>query len=150
MMSKYPLNQESRVTTAKLLLAFAVVWVFVFIGIKFWPTNPLKVRITSPKDGAQVGRKVTVRGTLSDPSARLYLIVKPFSDRRYWWVQAPVVSGAQWKATAYCGGEREGIGERFTIFVLSARHPLNLLPGAIDELPEYDAVSNEIVVKRMR
>ena len=149
-MSKYPLHQESRVTTGKLLLAFAVVWVFVLIGIKFWPINPLKVCIASPEDGAHVGREVTVKGTLSDPNARLYLIVKPFSDRRYWWVQAPVTSGARWKATAFLGGEREGIGERFTLFVLSAYRPLNLLPGPIDEIPECDACSNEIVVKRMR
>ena len=149
-MSKYALNQEPRVTTGKLLLAFAVVWVFVLIGIKFWPANPLKVRIASPEDGAHVGRKVTVKGTLNDPNARLYLIVKPFSDRRYWWVQAPVTSGARWKATAFLGGEREGIGERFILFVLSAYRPLNLLPGPIDEIPECDACSNEIVVKRMR
>lgn len=149
-MSKYSLHQEPRVTTGKILLAIAVVWGFVFFGIKFWPSPLLKVRITAPEDGARVGRTLTVKGTLSDPQARLYLIVKPFSDRRYWWVQAPVTSGARWKATAILGGEREGIAEKFSLFVLASYRPLNLLPGAIDEIPASDAISNEIVVKRLR
>ena len=149
-MSKVALRQEPRVTIGQILLAIAVVWGFVFIGIKFWPNALLNVRITAPKDGARVGRALTVKGTLSDPQARLYLIVKPFSDRRYWWVQAPVTSGAQWKATAVLGGEREGIGEKFSLFVLASYRPLNLLPGAIDEIPTSDAISKKIVVKRVR
>ena len=149
-MTRVGLHKERRVTTAKILLAIAVAWGFVFIGIKFWPSPLLKVRITVPKDGARVGRALTVKGTLSDPQARLYLIVKPFSDRRYWWVQAPVKSGARWKATAILGGEREGIGEKFSLFVLGSYRPLNLLPGAIDEIPTSDAISNKIVVKRVR
>ena len=149
---KYKLayHQKPRVTTAKILLAIAVAWGFVFIGIKFWPAALLNVRISVPKNGAHVGRTLTVKGTLSDPQARLYLIVKPFSDRRYWWVQAPVTSGARWKATALLGGEREGLGEKYALFVLASYRPLNLLPGAIDEIPTSDALSKKIVVKRVR
>ena len=150
MKSKVALHQEPRVTTGKILLAIAVVWGFVFIGIKFWPSTLLKVRITAPEDGAGVGQTLTVKGTLSDPRVRLYLIVKPFSDRRYWWVQAPVTSGARWKTTAFLGAEREGVGEKFALFALASYRPLNLLPGAIDEIPTSDAISKKIVVKRVR
>ncbi|RKY59220.1 MAG: hypothetical protein DRP95_05275, partial [Candidatus Latescibacterota bacterium] len=77
-------ERERRGDLAALVLIFLTVWVALLTFLL--SRNPLKVRIVSPEDGAEVGYRVLVDGTLNDPSARLYLIVEPKRGSS-WWVQ---------------------------------------------------------------
>jgi len=141
------LEEERRRDILALVLLFLTIWVALLTFLL--TRNPLKVRITSPVDGAEVGYRVLVDGTLNDPSARLYLIVKPKRGSS-WWVQEPIRPRKHWRGVAYLGGEDWGIGEEFTLFVLASHKPLNLLPGEIDELPKAEAVSNKVRVRRVK
>jgi len=140
-------ERERRGDLTALVLIFLTVWVALLTFLL--SRNPLRVRIISPEDRAEVGYRVLVDGTLNDPSARLYLIVKPKRGSS-WWVQEPIRSYKRWRGVAYLGGEDWGIGEEFTLFVLASHRPLNLLPGEIDELPKAEAVSNKVRVRRVR
>jgi len=140
-------EEERRKDVLALVLLFLTVWIALLTFLL--TRNPLRVHITSPEDGAEVGYRVLVDGTLSDPSARLYLIVKP-ERGSVWFVQEPVQPRKRWRGVAYLGGKDWGVGEEFTIFALASHKPLNLLPGEIDEVPKADAVSNKVKVRRVR
>jgi len=106
------------------------------------------IKIDSPAKGAEVGRKETVQGTVSDPTAKVFVLIRSVEDS-IWWVQRvphPPNRDGHWETLCYFGKADEGPGENFLIIALVAR---GLKEGQqFDELPLYVARSETIKVRR--
>lgn len=75
------------------------------------------IAITQPASGAVVPHRVTVRGTVADPGAKVWVIVRPMLWSDYH-VEPPVDvnSDGTWSVTIYIGeGEDMNSGEAFKI-----------------------------------
>jgi len=82
--------------------------------------TPIKVNITDPQDGASVTMQYLVKGTVSDPDAKVYVIVHPLRVSEMWVQQLPIVGGeGNWQASVYFGTETLGIGERYELIALA-------------------------------
>ena len=83
----------------------------------------LQVNITDPEDGGTVTRPDSgylAKGTVSDPSARVHVLVStlPSTDK---WVQQPatVDGGGNWQATVYFGDKRISPREKYEAIALA-------------------------------
>lgn len=77
----------------------------------------IEVAITAPEHKSEVGQKPVISGTVSDPSARVWLIVRPTVTNDFW-VQEPaaVNEDGTWQGTVHIG--RPGsvdVGEGFQV-----------------------------------
>ena len=110
----------------------------------------LTTRVVAPADGASVPERPFVEGTASDPTATVWVVIRPMEGSDYW-VQPPVtvrVTGA-WKVQVYIG--RPGnldIGKHFEVkAVANPKQPL--AEGyVLDAWPEAEAISQVIEVSR--
>ena len=108
----------------------------------------VQVQINSPEQGAEVGRKATVRGTIADPKAQVFVLVRPVQDR-YWWVQRvphPSNQDGSWETLCYFGTADEGPGEEFQIIALVTRGLRE--EQRFEDLPPYIARSETVKVRR--
>ena len=83
----------------------------------------LKVNITDPQDDGNVTRlsgPYLAKGTVSDPNARVYVIVRtlPMPDS---WVQQPAIvgGGGNWQTPVYFGDATPKIGEKYEVIALA-------------------------------
>jgi hypothetical protein len=110
----------------------------------------LKIDITAPLDKADVPERPIIEGTVSDSSAKVWVIVHPMEVGDYW-VQPRITveKNGTWRVMAYTG--RPGnldIGKYFEIMAV-ANPKAALKEGAIlAGWPEAQEVSKSIVVKR--
>ena len=110
----------------------------------------LSVSIESPEQYAEIGLSELVRGTVSDPSARPFVLLHPMSTD-LWWVQrapAPPNSDGEWATLCYFGTESQGIGDHFQIVALV---PVGELEEGmvLQDLPEAQARSDVVTVRRV-
>lgn len=65
---------------------------------------PLSVHISSPATGASVEHRQEVSGTVSDPDAEVWLVVRP-KDTSEFWVQPPITTkeDGSWSVVPYFG-----------------------------------------------
>lgn len=84
--------------------------------------TPLKVNITDPQDGMSVTspRPYVAKGTVSDPNARVYVIVRtlPVSEM---WVQQPAIvdGGGNWQASVFFGNDKISTEESYQVIALA-------------------------------
>jgi hypothetical protein len=82
--------------------------------------SDVQVRIDFPKDGAGVGQRPSIKGSISKRDATVWLIVHPMETGAYW-VQPPIsVSGGTWQADPYIG--RPGnldLGKKFELMAIA-------------------------------
>ena len=126
--------------SALALIVMATLVIFVGCGVK--------ITITEPVDGSKQPQKVVVKGTISNPKAKIYLFVKALPDGPYM-LQPSIWVREEWDGTALLGSSYEPPGGAYEIFAIVSKKGLELSPGPIDALPEkYDAQSNVVKVAR--
>ncbi len=109
----------------------------------------LKVRITEPSDGATVGEKPFIEGTVADASMKVWVIVHPTEVGDYW-VQQPasVSEDRTWKVQIHVGEPGTKAGTRFEIRAV-ANPRLQLTEGKVlDSWPDAQAMSQIIEAVR--
>jgi hypothetical protein len=106
------------------------------------------ISITEPKDEAFVPERPSVKGTISDSSAKVWVIVHPMRESKYWVQPSITVQDSAWEVVAYIGKGETGVGERFEIMaVVNPKKELkagDILPG----WPEAQSKSQVIQVTR--
>ena len=85
------------------------------------PKSTKPLRITTPVENDALGELPFVEGTVSDPNAKVWVIVHPMEVSDYW-VQPPVTvkDGGKWKVQIHIG--RPGaadIGKHFEIMAIA-------------------------------
>jgi hypothetical protein len=127
---------------------------------------PVVVKITSiddkplkPKQTPEVGRQVTVEGTISDPKMIACVVVHPMSGTT-WWVQnlpgpRDKVGKQAWRvrSNALCGTNELGTREEYEIVILAESKPSFCVEGKKFETPDFpnDLARSELLrVKRTR
>ena len=108
------------------------------------------VRITAPPDRSDVPWRPPVMGTLSDPSARLWVVVHPIETSEYW-VQPKVSVEADgtWSTVIYIGrAGRIDEGKGFEIVAFA--NPVGVLREGLvfGDWPMAEARSQRIEVVR--
>ncbi len=80
----------------------------------------IEVNITNPSGGDNVTMRYVVKGTVSDPSSRIYVIVHPLL-RTDMWVSYPsmVSPDGKWQDDVYFGTETLGIDEQYEITAIA-------------------------------
>jgi len=98
----------------------------VILAVVFWAllansrVTPTKVSITDPQDTTPVTMQYLVKGTVSDPNSRVYVVVHPLRVSEMWVQQSPIVDGeGNWESSATFGTESLGIGERYQVIALA-------------------------------
>ena len=108
-----------------------------------------KITITEPADGSEQRQKVIVKGTVSNPKAKIYLFVKALPDGQYR-LQSSIWVRKEWDGTAFLGATYEPPGGEYEIFAIVSKKGLDIAQGPIEALPEkYDAKSNVVRVTRI-
>jgi hypothetical protein len=128
-----------------------VVGVFLLsIATQAWAAA-LKVEIQSPKKDEEVGVETMVTGKVSDPSSRVYVLIRPLR-RREWWVQrmpAPPSREGEWETYCYFGTDTEGGGEPYEIIAIASKARLDLKEGQkLDDVPDQGVHSDIVRVRR--
>lgn len=110
----------------------------------------LKLRITEPRDSTSVFERPFIKGTVTESSTKVWIIVHPMEVSDYW-VQPNVTvrEGGTWKVIIYIG--RPGtidVGKQFEIMAV-ANPKVSLFEGKVlNEWPEAQAKSQVIEVIR--
>ncbi len=97
--------------------------------IKVWQEEKLKelqkpkllINITEPTEGPAVPRRPFVKGTVSDPNAKVWVIVHPMETGNYW-VQPSLTpkKDGTWKVMIYIGRPgTEDVGKHFEIMAVA-------------------------------
>jgi hypothetical protein len=118
-----------RIIRPPLLLVLIVFIGSVMLAIVAWSllasseVTPLEVNITDPQDGGSVTRPdqgYLVKGTVSDPNASVYVIVRTLPAPEMW-VQQPAIVGGEgkWHASVYFGDKIISPGERYEVIALA-------------------------------
>lgn len=128
-------------------LAFCLV---VSVGFIATAQN-VQVQIEEPKETSEVGLREIVKGRVSDPAVRPYVLVHPMLTD-LWWVQRrpsrPNQDGS-WRTLCYFGTETQGKGEFFEIVAIVT--DANLEEGqTLEDLPSGAIRSDIVMVKRTR
>jgi len=79
----------------------------------------LTISITEPKDEATVPELPYVKGTISDPNAKVWVIVHPMREAEFWIQQSVTVQDSTWEVIAHIGQGQLGVGERFEIMAVA-------------------------------
>lgn len=111
----------------------------------------IKVQIESPQQNAEVGLTEIVKGKVSNPKVKVYVLVHPLLTN-LWWVQripSPPNQDGSWQTLCYFGTETEGIGESFEIAAIVTRNRLEE-GQTLTELPKDVVRSDIITVRRVR
>lgn len=126
--------------------------------IKFWQQEKLKelealeamISITEPKDGDSVPERPYVKGTVTDPNAKVWVIVHPMEVSDYWVQPSLTVKGdGTWKAKIFIGRPgRIDVGKQFEIMAV-ANPKVRLSEGKVlSGWPEAQWKSQVIEVTR--
>jgi hypothetical protein len=82
--------------------------------------TPITIAIVDPAEGGNVTLQYLVKGTVSDPNARVHVIVHPLKVSEMWVQQSPIIDGnGNWQASCTFGAETLGIGERYEVIALA-------------------------------
>jgi hypothetical protein len=109
-----------------------------------------QIQITLPQDGSQVLPRTYIEGSVSDPNAKVWVVIHPMEVSSYWVQPAITVGkGGTWKVMAYLG--RSGnidVGKQFEIMAV-ANPKFSLKEGdVLSRWPEVQWSSKVIEVTR--
>ena len=110
----------------------------------------MTVQVTVPPDNAQVAQRDTVEGTVLDPSADVWVLIKPLMVGDYYVQPHPTVHPTEgsWRIIGHFGDEDTPSGEPFEIVAI-ANPERPLRPGdRLAVLPASDAQSPPVPVTR--
>jgi hypothetical protein len=114
------------------------------------PKSPdVTVKITAPEQAAEVVRETIVAGTVSDPKARVYVLVHPLRVKP-WWVQrvpAPANNDGSWQTLCYFGEAGRGLNEQYQIIAIVTDRTFSE-GDQLDDVPSDVAHSEVVTVKR--
>ena len=109
------------------------------------------VVISEPEaDGTVMGVRLLVRGSVTEPNAKVMVLVHPLLTAT-WWVQGTVLTDpdGSWQINVHLGTETEGRGERFELVAIIPKRRKK--EGAVvDEIPEHFARSSRVTIRRNR
>ena len=109
----------------------------------------LKVEITLPETGTEVGATHLVSGTVTSTDLRPHILIHPMSTD-LWWVQrrpeAPNRDGS-WSTLCYFGTETQGVGDYYQIVAIISSEPMRE-GQTFRELPDGLARSDLVTVRR--
>lgn len=132
-----------------MLRKMSVLIVFLLIAATA-SAQQLKINITAPPDKTQVPERPIVEGTVSDPGAKVWVIVHPMEVADYW-VQPSVTveKSGIWRVMVYIGRPgKVDVGKYFEIMAV-ANPEAALKEGVIlSGWPEAQEMSQSIVVTR--
>jgi hypothetical protein len=127
-------------------------------GPKDPPTTLPMIEITSPRDGDQVGRNVTVKVIMrvDDLANRSPIVaVHPLLSNLVW-IQPPpakvdkVKDGFKFQCRVFCGTPNEGLGEEFELIALLPEKGTLVEGNSLDGIPDDIPASPVVLVKRTR
>jgi len=109
-----------------------------------------QVQITSPLDKSQVHERTFIEGTVSDPQAKVWVILHPLELSDYWVQPAVTVrKDGTWRVNAYLG--RPGnidVGKQFELMVIAKPEEPLKEGDVLMSWPEAQAKSQVIEVTR--
>ena len=111
--------------------------------------DKVTVRISAPSDGAKVGERPFIEGTVSDPDAEVWVVVHPTAVTDYWVQPAVTVKeNGKWKVQVHIGRPGRDIGKHFEIRAFA--NPEGELTNGLKlaKWPKAEAKSNLIEVIR--
>ena len=108
----------------------------------------LTVAITQPQPDAKVEQRATVSGSVSDPRAKVWVVIHP-TETSGFWVQPPVTvdSDGTWSVLAYFGEGSRDSGKPYEIRAF-ANPSETLKPGERSDWPTASAQSKVVRVTR--
>lgn len=132
------------------LIPVLAVFVFsVVLAVVAWSLlantriTPITIRIVDPVEGGSVTLQYLVKGTVSDPDARVHVIVHPLRVSEMWVQQSPLVDGdGNWQASCVSGTESLGLGERYEIVALATNENFLVTWAVGNQLSEGDKLTN--------
>lgn len=129
-------------------IALPIVFLMVTASVVYG--QQLKLRIAAPPDKAKVPERPFVEGTVTDPNAKVWVVVHPMEVSDYWVQPSVTVKGnGTWKVMIYIG--RPGtidVGKQFEIMAV-ANPKARLKEGdVLREWPEAQRKSQVIEVTR--
>jgi hypothetical protein len=113
------------------------------------PPKSIQLELVSPTNGATVEYRQRVSGTVSDPDARVWLVIHPMETSEYW-VQPPTSPNrsGQWTVRVYFGrSEVADAGKEFQIRAFTGAVGA-IKEGLTDTWPAAAASSDLIEVVR--
>lgn len=119
------------------------------VATRLQPQSSPNLRINEPLNGDRVTSRQMVKGTVSNPTAEVWVVIHPMEVAEYW-VQPrlTVREDGTWKVSAYVGREGMDSGKDFEIMaVANPRNPLS--EGMkLSGWPEAEWYSNVIDITR--
>ena len=106
--------------------------------------NELNVEILAPLDGAEVGLRRKVKGSVRHPNSKVQVLVHAANDM--WYLQGqPQVDGSTWNVECWFGNINSGAGEDYQVIAIADG---NIKDKFLPRLPEVGTKSNVIKVRR--
>lgn len=134
-----------------------MIFITILTGLLFMATcgtaradNQVSIIITDPKGGEEVPMGKVVRGTVSDATLQVYVLVHPLATN-LWWVQRlpNVQSNGKWQSYCYFGTTERGVGEEFEIIAVASSDKNLYTEGqTLSDIPEGLPRSGIITVRR--
>ncbi|MEW8050191.1 MAG: hypothetical protein AB2809_07420 [Candidatus Thiodiazotropha sp.] len=108
----------------------------------------LDIYISSPPEGGSVNQRHNVIGGVSDPTAKIIIVVHPVSVSEFW-TQPPVTvrNDGQWHVKAHFGRQEMDHGEEYEVRAY-ANPQSQIIEGKYNSWPEAEARSNVVIVTR--
>jgi len=129
-------------------VSFSIVLLMVAFSVA--NGQQMNLRISSPPQNSQVPERPFVEGVVSDPKAKVWVIVHPMEVSDYWVQPAITVKeDGTWRVQIYIGrpGAKD-IGKSFEIMAV-ANPKVSLREGMVlGEWPEVQARSQVVEVRR--
>jgi hypothetical protein len=153
LIDRYPLLGVFSIALSPLIFVLAY---YLFVNT---PVRPVEVMILDPQDGITVtDYQYLVRGTISNPNATIYVVVRPLSTPEKAWIQElPTVDAeGNWQVMVYLGNENVREEQDYQISAISSSDNMLMRrltynvqePGETTKLPTNTNRSNIIIVTR--
>jgi hypothetical protein len=135
---------------------------FSWVWLSNTEVEPIQIEITDPTNGMEIeGFRHQVQGTVSDPNARVYVLVHPTAWSDIWVQDPPLVDSAgNWRVNAHIGTAGEGIAQDFEILAIASNENflvtlatgnwLRVGPTGSDSIPQNTNRSNIVTITRVR
>jgi len=154
------IDRSSIVILGILCLASIIIAAVFWASLASVKVTPIQIKIDAPQEGEKIdGYRYVVKGTVNDPNAGVYVVVRPLEPLDYWVQERPTVDATgNWQVNAYFGERSAGVGEGYEVIALATRENFlvtlvtgNFLRvGKTNSIPDNTNRSNLATVTRTR